>query len=90
MKKILNKFKTTFFILLTLSARNSFAANDGKPYQLIDGKIDGNIIQVWRSFRRDICALCHEGTGQGITGTNHLLSLAEKIDKTKFKEMVTN
>ena len=38
--KILNTFKTVFFLLLTLSVINSFATENEKPYQVIDGKID--------------------------------------------------
>ena len=90
MKKIPNTFKNIFFILLTLAVTNSFAANDENPYQVIDGKIDENTMQGWRSFRGGTCGMCHGGAGQGGAGPNLTLSLGEKIDKAKFIETVTN
>ena len=90
MKKIPNIFKTIFFVLLTLVVTNSFAANDEKPYQVIDGKIDENTMQGWRSFRGGTCGMCHGGAGQGGAGPNLTLSIAEKIDKARFIETVAN
>ncbi len=90
MKKIPNTFKTIFFILLTLTATIAFAVEDEKPYQVIDGKIDTNTFEGWRSFRGGTCGMCHVGAGQGGAGPNLTLSLVEKIDKAKFIEIVTN
>ena len=90
MKKIPNTFKTIFFILLTLTATIAFAVEDEKPYQVIDGKIDKNTFEGWRSFRGGTCGVCHGGAGQGGAGPNLTLSLVEKIDKAKFIEIVTN
>jgi mono/diheme cytochrome c family protein len=86
----LNTFKAVFFTLLTLAVTNSFATDDEKPYQVIDGKIDENTMQGWRSFRGGTCGMCHGGAGQGGAGPNLTLSLAEKIDKAKFIETVSN
>jgi len=88
--------KTTFMIksimlsLLALTATIAFASEDDKPYQVIDGKIDENTMQGWRSFRGGTCGMCHGGAGQGGAGPNLTLSLQEKIDKARFIEIVTN
>ena len=88
--KILNTFKTVFFLLLTLAVINSFAAENEKSYQVIDGKIDKNTFEGWRSFRGGTCGTCHGGAGQGGAGPNLTLSLVEKIDKEMFVKIVTN
>ena len=88
--KILNTFKTVFFLLLTLVVINSFATENEKPYQVIDGKIDKNTFEGWRSFRGGTCGICHGGAGQGGAGPNLTVSLVEKIDKEMFVKIVTN
>ncbi len=86
----LNTFKAVFFTLLTLAVTNSFASDDEKPYQVIDGKIDKNTFEGWRSFRGGTCGVCHGGAGQGGAGPNLTISLVEKIDKEMFVKIVTN
>ena len=84
------------FALLAMINQPSLANDDTskvvktEPYQVIDGKIDENTMQGWRSFRGGTCGMCHGGAGQGGAGPNLTLSLAEKIDKAKFIETVTN
>ncbi len=80
------KPKTLFFLFLMLAVINSFAAEDEKPYQVIDGKIDENTFEGWRSYRGGTCGQCHGGAGQGL-----IASLGEKIDdKDRFIKLVTN
>jgi len=68
-----------------LAVINSFAAEDEKPYQVIDGKIDENTFEGWRAFRGGTCGQCHGGAGQGL-----LASVAEKLDdKARFIKVVT-
>ncbi len=96
MIKAANIFKAVSLVLLTLTATVSFAGGEGKsaeeekPYQVIDGKIDENTFAGWRSFRGGTCGMCHGGAGQGGAGPNLTVSLAEKIDKERFVETVTN
>ncbi len=78
------KPKTLFFLLLTLTVTYSFAVTDEKPYQVIDGKIDKNTFEGWKAYRGGTCGTCHGGAGQGI-----ILSLAEKIDKVRFTQLMT-
>ena len=90
MKKAANLFKVVSLLILTLTATVSFAGGEEKPYQVIDGKIDENTFEGWRSFRGGTCGVCHGGAGQGGAGPNLTVSLAEKIDKKMFIETVTN
>ncbi len=79
------KPKTIFFLLLTFAVTNSFAAEDEKPYQVIDGKIDENTFEGWKAYRGGTCGQCHGGAGQGL-----LASVAEKLDdKARFIKFVT-
>ncbi len=80
------KLKTIFFLLLTFAVINSFAAEDEKPYQVIDGKIDENKFEGWKAYRGGTCGQCHGGAEQGL-----IVSLAEKIDdKARFIKVVKN
>jgi len=82
--------KVLSVIIIGLATTISFANEGDKPYQVVDGKIDENTMQGWRSFRGGTCGMCHGGAGQGGAGPNLTLSLGEKIDKAKFIETVTN
>lgn len=77
-------------VILGFATTISFADEGDKPYQVIDGKIDANTFEGWRSFRGGTCGMCHGGAGQGGAGPNLTVSLAEKIDKKMFIETVTN
>jgi mono/diheme cytochrome c family protein len=85
------KPKTIFFLLLTLTVTNSFAADDEKPYQVIDGKIDENTFEGWRTYNGGGCGQCHGRGGSGKSGKNLAESLVFKNnDKEKFKNYITN
>jgi len=90
MNKTTNIIKAITLSLLALTATIAFASGDEKPYQVIDGKIDKNTFEGWRSFRGGTCGVCHGGAGQGGAGPNLTISLVEKIDKEMFVKIVTN
>ncbi len=90
MNRTTNIIKAATLSLLALTATIAFAVEDEKPYQVIDGKIDTNTFEGWRSFRGGTCGMCHGGAGQGGAGPNLTISLQEKIDKAKFIDTVTN
>ncbi len=67
-------------------------ATDGKPYQIIDGNIDKNTFEGWRTYNGGGCGQCH---GRGGSGKSEGMNLAESPvlknnDKEKFKDYVTN
>ena len=84
------------FALLAMINQPSLANDDTskvvktEPYQVIDGKIDKNTFEGWRSFRGGTCGVCHGGAGQGGAGSDLTISLVEKIDKEMFVKIVTN
>ena len=96
MNKTTNIIKAITLSLLALTASIAFASEAEKPnqvekpYQVIDGKIDKNTFEGWRSFRGGTCGVCHGGAGQGGAGPNLTISLVEKIDKEMFVKIVTN
>ncbi len=66
------------------------AVTDGKPYQIIDGKIDKNTFEGWRTYNGGGCGACHGRGGAGGVASNLAESLIIKNDKEKFKDIVTN
>jgi mono/diheme cytochrome c family protein len=66
-------------------------ATDDKPYQIIDGKIDSNTFEGWRTYNGGGCGQCHGRGGSGKSGKNLAESLVIKNnDKELFKNYVTN
>ena len=63
---------------------------DGKPYQIIDGNIDKNTFEGWRTYNGGGCGGCHGRGGTGGVASNLAESLIIKNDKEKFKDIVTN
>jgi len=90
MKNTKIMIKVMSALILGLATTISFANEGDTPYQVIDGKIDANTFEGWRSFRGNGCGTCHGGAGQGGAGPNLTVSLKEKIDKERFVEIVTN
>ena len=82
--------KVLSVIIIGLATTISFANEGDKPYQVVDGKIDTNTFEGWKSFRGNGCGTCHGGAGQGGAGPNLTVSLQEKINKERFVETVTN
>ncbi len=81
------KYIALILMLITNAAYADTASTiEGeKPYQVIDGKIDENTFEGWRSYRGGTCGTCHGGAGERL-----VLSLTEKIDKARFVKLVTN
>jgi len=72
------------------SGNDDAVATDGKPYQVIDGKIDKNTFEGWRTYNGGGCGGCHGSGGTGGVASNLAESLMIKSDKEKFKDIVTN
>lgn len=77
-------------IILGLATTFSFANEGDKPYQVVDGKIDANTFEGWKTYRGGGCGTCHGGAGQGGAGPDLTNSLKEKITHDLFVETVTN
>ena len=90
MKNTKIMIKVLSVIILGLATIISYANEGDKPYQVVDGKIDTNTFEGWKSFRGNGCGTCHGGAGQGGAGPNLTVSLQEKINKEQFVETVTN
>lgn len=61
-----------------------------KPYQLIDGKISDNVMEGWRTYNGGGCGACHGKGGIGAVGPNLAVSVAEKLTKDQFENIVAN
>ena len=90
MKNTKIMIKVLSVIFLGLATTISYANEGDKPYQVVDGKIDTNTFEGWKSFRGNGCGTCHGGAGQGGAGPNLTVSLQEKINKERFVETITN
>ena len=90
MKNTKIMIKVLSVIILGLATIISYANEGDKPYQVVDGKIDTNTFEGWKSFRGNGCGTCHGGAGQGGAGPSLTVSLQEKINKERFVETVTN
>ncbi len=65
------------------------AAND-KPYQIVDGKISANAFEGWKTYNGGGCGACHGKGGMGAVGPNLANSVATKLTKEQFFNIVTN
>ena len=65
-------------------------AIDNQPYQIIDGNIDSNTFEGWRTYNGGGCGGCHGPGGSGGVASNLAESLIIKSDKEKFKDIITN
>ncbi len=64
---------------------------DEKPYQIIDGNIDNNTLEGWKTFNGGGCGQCHGRGGSGGVASN--LAETQSIknnDREKFNDYVTN
>ena len=72
-------------------ANDGAVASDDKPYQIIDGHIDDNTLEGWKTYNGGGCGQCHGPGGSGGVAANLAQSPAIKSDDKKtFKEYVTN
>jgi mono/diheme cytochrome c family protein len=64
---------------------------EGKPYKVVDGRIDQDTVEGWKIFRGiGTCATCHGPAGQGGVGSDLTEALKERVDYELFKQIVTN
>lgn len=66
------------------------ATTDDKPYQVVDGKISANAVEGWKIYNGSGCGACHGKGGAGAVGPNLGNSVATKLSKTDFVNIVTN
>ena len=66
------------------------AANDVKPYTVVDGyKVDANTMNGFRAWRAAACDRCHGASQQGLVGPS-LLESFKKLSKEDFVKTVTD
>lgn len=66
------------------------ASVNEKPYRIVDGNIDADTIEGWKTYRgAGGCNACHGPAGEGGVGKNLLVSLQERLDEQQFKWIVT-
>lgn len=65
-------------------------AIDDKPYKIIDGNIDSNTIEGWKTYNGAGCGACHGPGGIGAVAPALADSIATKIDKKTFIDTVIN
>ncbi len=69
---------------------NSESAANDKPYQIVDGKISANAFEGWKTYNGGGCGACHGKGGMGAVGPNLANSVATKLTKEQFFNIVTN
>lgn len=77
---------TSIASIITFSAY----AESEKPYQVIDGKISTNAMEGWKTYNGGGCGACHGKGGKGGVGPNLGQSVATKLSKDDFVNIVTN
>lgn len=66
------------------------AADDNKPYTVVDGyKVDHNTMEGFRAWRAAACDRCHGASQQGLVGPS-LLESFKTLTKDDFVKTVTN
>lgn len=78
------------FLLPVYAEGNDAVTSDGKPYQIIDGNIDKETLEGWKTYNGGGCGGCHGRGGSGGVASNLAESPVVKNDKEKFKEYVIN
>lgn len=69
---------------------NDAVTSDSKPYRIIDGNIDKEIIEGWKTYNGGGCGGCHGRGGSGGVASNLAESPVVKNDEEKFKDYVIN
>lgn len=90
--------KQNFYLLLMgllipvyATGNDNAAATDDKPYQIIDGNIDNNTLEGWKTYNGGGCGGCHGRGGSGGVASNLAESLVLKNDdRETFKDYVIN
>lgn len=82
---------TGLLILISAGSNNDAVATDDKPYQIIDGNIDNNTLEGWKTFNGGGCGGCHGRGGSGGVASNLAESpVLKNNDEELFKNYVTN
>jgi len=82
-------FKTTLITCL-LGGSPSLMAADGKPYSVVDGQIDENTLEGWKTYNGGGCGACHGKGAIGAVAPNLGQSVTQKLSKEEFVNIVTN
>ena len=96
MKKAKLKMKNHYLplmgllILIYADGNNIAVATDDKPYQIVDGNVDNNTLEGWKTYNGGGCGGCHGRGGSGGVASNLAESHVVKNDKEMFKNYVTN
>ena len=97
MKKTKLNLKNLYLLLMGLLipvyaiGSEDAVATDEKPYQIIDGNIDNNTLEGWKTFNGGGCGQCHGRGASGGIASNLAESQAVKNnDKEMFNNYVTN
>jgi len=78
-------------ILVYAGGIDDAIATDDKPYQIIDGNIDNNTLEGWKTYNGGGCGGCHGRGGSGGVAANLAESpVIKNNDKETFKNYVTN
>jgi len=65
------------------------AADEGKPYKVVDGyKVDRNTMEGFRAWRAAACDRCHGASQQGLVGPS-LLESFKTLSKADFVKTLT-
>jgi mono/diheme cytochrome c family protein len=77
----------------TLGAGYALAAEGGpatgKPYTIIDGKVDKKTFNGWRRYTES-CLRCHGPDGAGSSYAPSLVDSAKRTTQDEFNEIVVN
>ena len=78
-------------ILVFAGGNDDAVAADDKPYQIINGNIDNNTLEGWKTYNGGGCGGCHGRGGSGGVASNLAASpIIKNDDRDKFKDYVTN
>jgi mono/diheme cytochrome c family protein len=79
-----------FVALLVCAAFTATAADDAKPYTVVDGyKVDPVTMTGFRTWRQAACDRCHGANQEGLVGPSLVNSL-KTLTKQEFVTTVTN
>jgi methanol metabolism-related c-type cytochrome len=65
------------------------AQEDGKPYSIVDGKVDKGTYNGWRRYHSS-CHTCHGPDGLGSSYAPNLVESLQRISYDAFAEVVIN
>ena len=97
MKKItsnsntLNLLASGLIILVLAGSNVDTAKAEDKPYQIVDGNIDSNTMEGWKTYNGGGCGGCHgRGGSGGAAGSLMESQVIKNDDREQFNDYVTN